>query len=85
MSDSVLEAERELVFRGTDRDLFLHIGHFYAWYAQAELNITQLLAIALDQRNMDAFDLLISGMDGRVKVERLQSLRTVSLHRGQPF
>ncbi|MGN7127532.1 hypothetical protein [Methylorubrum thiocyanatum] len=72
MTDASLEQVRKIAFEGVDRTLFLHLGHFYAWFAQVELNITQILAMSLNQQDHEAFELLVQGMDLRVKLQRLR-------------
>jgi hypothetical protein len=70
--ESYLERTRKNVFDGEDRDHYLHIGYFMSWYSSVELGITFLLAIATGIRNLEAFELLVRGMDARVKIDRLR-------------
>jgi len=54
------------------RDLYLDIGFFTVQFAACELNITALLQVATQSNDPKSFDLLVSGMDARVKVSRFR-------------
>ncbi len=66
------EKIRSGLFGGPDRDLYVHIGYFMSWFSAVELKITLLLAVVLNYRQLNDFDLLVRGMDARVKCERLR-------------
>ena len=66
------EKLRSEIFGGPDRDLYLHIGYFMSWFSAVELKITFFLALVLDDRQLEDFELLVKGMDARVKCERLR-------------
>ena len=68
---------REKQYEGADRDLYLDLGFFHAWFSLAELAITTMLAIASKATDLKTFDILCKGMDARVKVERLRKLTPV--------
>lgn len=64
---------RELTYRGDDdTQLYLDLGHFIARFAIAELGLTTLLAKLTGSHDPVTFDLLVKGMDARVKVERIR-------------
>jgi hypothetical protein len=71
-NESYLTQMRDKVFSGQDRDLFLHIGYCMSAFSMVELNITFLLARTIDYKHLDNFELLVKGMDARVKCERLR-------------
>jgi hypothetical protein len=71
-NQSYLTEVRDKIFGGPDRDMFLHVGYFLCWFAHVELNLTFLLARAINHRQLDDFELLVKGMDARVKCERLR-------------
>lgn len=49
-----------------------NIGHFMMWFGTAEMFLTRILAFALDINDMRKFELLVKGMDARVKCERFR-------------
>jgi hypothetical protein len=80
---SYTETVRLHIFDGEDRDHYLHIGYFIAWYSSVELGITGLLAMATNSQNLDAFELLVYGMDAKTKVERLRKASKTGVTLGQ--
>lgn len=72
MPATTLAESRALAFDGPDRDLYLHIGNFTIWFGAVEVRITHLLQLATGVTDRVMFELLIKGMDARVKVERLR-------------
>lgn len=80
---SHIQAERGRVFAGDDRNQYLHVGYFLTWYLSVELALTQLLAIAAGARDARIFDVLVSGMDARVKCERLRAISQLNLQLGR--
>lgn len=66
---------RDAVRKGPQGDMVLDVGYFLVWFSAAELGITALLALASSARDLNDFDILVSGMDCRVKIERLRKLR----------
>ncbi len=70
--ESDLVAIRNAMFEGPNRDIYLHTGYFMNFFALVEINITYLLGLVLETREPAGFDLLVRGMDARVKVERLR-------------
>lgn len=65
-------AARKKAYSGVDRDMYLDIGFFIAWYAQAELALTAVLAASVQISDLATFDMLCKGMDARVKIDRLR-------------
>jgi hypothetical protein len=74
MTNPVLEKERTRIFASEDRDLYLHVGYFFAWYNQVEWKITVIMAIVMNERDLPAFDQLVRGMDAKTKVRRLRNI-----------
>jgi hypothetical protein len=76
MTDQVkiLEDRRAAIFSGEDRELYLHVGYFFAWYNHVEWKISSLMALILGERDFTAFEVLISRLEGRRKVARLKRL-----------
>lgn len=72
MTEQFLRESRSRIFSGADRDLYLHAGYFMTWFNQIESQLTFLLAKVLGMRDLEQFELLIGGMDARVKCERLK-------------
>jgi hypothetical protein len=70
MANSYLETVRKRIFEGEDRDLYLHLGHFLAWYSKAELSLTITMAMVLGERDLAAFQQLTKGLDARTKIQR---------------
>lgn len=66
-----LNAMRAKLFEDA-RDLYLHIGYFITWFTTVETHLTFQLAITLDYSQLGDFELLVKGMDARVKCERLR-------------
>lgn len=54
-------------------NLYLDTGFFYTQFAGAELCLTGLLQVATHSTDPKAFNLLVSGMDARVKVNRFRN------------
>jgi hypothetical protein len=50
------------------------IGYFFSWYSSVEWKITNLMALVMGEKDFSAFDLLVSGMDGKQKTRRLLNL-----------
>jgi len=69
-----LEAKRAAIFSGADRDLYLHVGYFFAWYNHIDWKITNLMALIMGERDFSAFALLVQRMDARRKVRSLIKL-----------
>jgi len=63
---------RERTYSSPDRDLYLDIGFFISVFSTAELAITCLLATLTQSKDLEAFDLLCSGMDVRTKIKRIR-------------
>jgi hypothetical protein len=76
MSDQekMLEGRRAAIFSGEDRDLYLHVGYFFAWYNHVEWKISNLMAVIMGERDFTAFEVLIGRLEGRTKVERFKRL-----------
>jgi hypothetical protein len=74
MDDEFLKQARQHTFAGEDANLYQHIGYFCTWFGQVELQITFLMALLNNSPDFVGFDLLIKGMDARVKIERLTKL-----------
>ena len=74
MTDDELRAVRDHIFAGEDRELYLHISYFLTWYAQVEWRLTILMATVAQEPDLDAFHLLVMGMDGKTKVRRFRGL-----------
>lgn len=72
-----LEEQRSINFSGIESELFLHIGHFTAWYASAEMMLTVLLHTFSGSMHPGQFHILTKGMDGKIKVERLKKLVSI--------
>lgn len=70
--------KREDCFDPGYRDLYLDIGFFAVQFAGVDLALTSLLMIATQSGDPKAFDILVSGMDARVKVSRFR--QAVKLH-----
>ncbi|WP_371432094.1 hypothetical protein [Novosphingobium sp.] len=68
------DAHRQAVNTLPDSVMYIDIGYFIAWYASVELGITALLALASQASSLSSFDTLCSGMDARVKIERLRKI-----------
>lgn len=67
-----LQRKRIEIFNQDETEIYLHTGYFIHWFSAAELNITMLLARAVQSNDLDSFELLVKGMDARVKCERLR-------------
>lgn len=80
ISDDQLEQGRLKAYQREDRDMFLDVGFFIAWYAHIELVISKLLAFSTASHDLEAFDILCRGMDARTKIERLR--RSAKRHGG---
>jgi hypothetical protein len=72
LPDDMLQPLRSHFLSGREGELALHIGHFVTWFGVAEMWLTSALATILGQHDLEAMDLLIRGMDARVKCERLR-------------
>lgn len=57
-----------------DANMAHDVGYFITWYSAVELGITALLAFAAKAPDLTTFDTLCSGMDLRVKIERLRKI-----------
>lgn len=69
----LLERLRREMFSDSDGEIYLHIGFFMTWFAGVEFHLTFLLALATTTvGQIENFDLLVQGMDARVKCERLR-------------
>jgi hypothetical protein len=55
---------------------YTHLGHFMAWFSIAEMNLTVTLGVVVQAANMESFELLVRGMDARIKCERLRAAVT---------
>jgi hypothetical protein len=73
MTPVELNKVRKDIFESEDRNLFLHLGYFVAWYGSTEIWLTYLLSIAVNTNDLDSFNLLTRGMDAKVKCERLRA------------
>jgi hypothetical protein len=71
------ERSRHRHYDGIDRDLYLDLGFFNAWFAACELSLTSMLAFAAKTTDLKTFDILCKGMDARVKVERFRKLAKI--------
>jgi hypothetical protein len=72
--DGALEECRKMILYG-DSDahaMFVHVGNFNWNFGTAEFSITLLLWVFAGRQDMGNFELLVKGMDARVKVERLR-------------
>jgi hypothetical protein len=72
--EKALDAKRAAIFSGVDRDLYLHVGYFFAWYNNIDWKITNLMAVIMGERDFSAFALLVRRMDARRKVRSLIEL-----------
>jgi hypothetical protein len=73
---AILTRIRSVVFEGEeDRTLYLHLGYFIMQFSIVELLITELLNKATGDMDYEKFDLLVRGMDARVKCERLKQAK----------
>lgn len=70
-----INAYRNKILQGTDAHLVTDVGYFIVWYSAAELALTTILAVASKSPDLEIFDSLCSGMDARVKIERLRRIR----------
>ena len=71
---SDVPALREIVLNNPDdREMYVHIGHFIAWYAAAETGVTALLHHFSGKIGPEQFDILTKGLDARGKCERVKS------------
>lgn len=66
---------RDAIFVGEDRELYLHVGYFITWFNMVELRITAIMAVVLGEKDLEAFNLLVKGMDAETKVIRLKDMR----------
>jgi hypothetical protein len=53
------------------KNMVFHLGFYLMWFGVAEMMVTQGLGALLAFTDHEKFDLLIRGMDLRVKIERL--------------
>lgn len=74
--EKTLRKARETIFSGEDRELYLHVGYFVTWFNMVELRITALIAVVLGEKDLEAFNVLVKGMDAETKVSRLKELCT---------
>jgi hypothetical protein len=72
-----LDSYREAAFTGPDHNLYLHVGHFIAWYNMVEWRITILMAAVTGEDDFAAFSLLVRGMDAATKIQRFRKLCAV--------
>ena len=70
--DSEIPGLREDYLSGQAAILPAHLGYFLMWFSTTEMLITRTLSVILGQKDMGRFDLLVKGMDARVKCERLR-------------
>jgi len=68
----ILEWAKKEYLEGPSSELYLNIGFYLGWFAAAETSVTAALANVLGYRNWDRFELVVRGMDPRVKCERLR-------------
>jgi hypothetical protein len=68
----------EKAFDGQDGIMFAHIGHFTWNFGIVEMGLTLLLWIFTGRQDVRTFELLVKGMDAKVKVERLR--KAIKLH-----
>lgn len=71
--DVDLATMRERQFSSTDKEQYLHIGHFVSWYGACEFIITIYLQLITKSPDPAMFHLLTKGMDAGVKIERLRA------------
>jgi hypothetical protein len=69
-----LEKMRDAVFNSEDRDLILHVGYFFTWYNQVEWRLTLLMAMIMDERDLQSFHEVTRGLDGKTKVGRFKAI-----------
>jgi hypothetical protein len=50
------------------------VGYFFAWFNNVDWKILSIMAIVMGERDLSAFNLLVSRMDARTKVRRLKRL-----------
>lgn len=75
MSNSNIEEVRKREFeRPAERELYLHLGHFFAWYNAAEFSLTLTIAMMLRESDLAAFHALTKGLDARSKIRRLKQI-----------
>lgn len=67
-------AYRKALRESSDANMHTDVGYFIVWYSAAELALTALLAVASGCKEIGTFDTLCSGMDSRVKIERLRKI-----------
>ena len=67
-----VSALRRIHLSESERIVPSHLGFFLMWFGIAELTLTEMLAYVLGQQDMGRFELLVRGMDARVKCERLR-------------
>jgi hypothetical protein len=71
---SFLEAERDRIFTGEDRDVYLHVGYFFTWFNQVEMQLTTLMAVVMHATDLASFELLLGRIGAKTKVRRLRQL-----------
>jgi hypothetical protein len=72
LSPEAMAIMRGGFFDKKTHNLVWHLGLYQLWFGIVELHITYLLLQALGYQDFEKFDLLVRGMDARVKVERLR-------------
>lgn len=68
----VLAALRKRFFEGEYGELASHLGTYLMFFGTAEVHLTTMMAAAAGITDFDSAEILIRGMDARVKIERLR-------------
>jgi len=71
---SFLEAERDRILTGEDRDLYLRVGYFFSWLNQVDLQLTTLMAVVMPATDLASFELLLGRIGAKTKLHRLRQL-----------
>ncbi len=72
LSPELLVALRKNFLDGSDKEMPSHLGVYLQWFGIAEVCITTMLAIVLRFSDWEKFEIIVRGMDARVKCERLR-------------
>lgn len=74
MDKSYLINQRGSIFSSDQNELFQHLGFFICWFGQVEMALTILLGALVNSMDLRGIEVLVQGMDARVKVQRLRAL-----------
>ncbi len=77
-TDEWLEKMRASRLSTDDNNIYLLIGYFYSWFSAVEMVLTMMLAqvggFTRSGRDLEAFELISSGLQPRQKIDRLRQL-----------